>query len=261
MATPWSCGSGRWPSGWVTPWCGCWATTGPFPAHPQGRPGQRDHRPRHQPGGPGHHRMGCGWKTATTGSPPDPGPDPGGWGVHLPDPAPRCRAVLVPPPHPGGLHPGAGPVRQPPGRPGRPRLLAAGRPGAGLDRGRPAGRGGPDRPVQPGRDQLCGHGPVRQRVPGRRGAGSGPGGGGGGGGAAVADQHRQHPGVQRGCAGGAAEAGRGGQRPGRAPGVRRVGGAGPLGAGGGGRAGRTARGSCAWSTTPRTGSTGWPPWP
>jgi hypothetical protein len=46
----------------------------------------------------------------------------------------------------------------------RPRLLVAGRPGAGPDRGRPAGRGRPDRPVQPDRDQLCGHRPLRQRL-------------------------------------------------------------------------------------------------
>ena len=70
-----------------------------------------------------------------------------------------------------------------------------------------------------------------------------PAGQGGGGGAVVADQHRQHPGVQPGCAGGPDEAGRWRQRPGRAPGVRRVGGAGPLGAGGGRCAGRPAGGA------------------
>ena len=63
---------------------------------------------------------------------------------------------------------------------------------------------------------------------------------GGGGGAAVADQHRQHPGVQRGRARGADEAGRRRQRPGRARGVRLRGDAGPLGAGGGRRAVRPA---------------------
>ena len=37
--------------------------------------------------------------------------------IQFPDAGP----VLVPPPHPRGLHPGAGPVRQHPGRPGRAR--------------------------------------------------------------------------------------------------------------------------------------------
>ena len=73
--------------------------------------------------------MGCGWRTAMTGCPMRPR-RPSRWGgVHLPDPVPRRRPVLVPPPHPRGLHPGARPVRQHPGRPGRARLLAAGRPG------------------------------------------------------------------------------------------------------------------------------------
>ena len=55
-------------------------------------------------------------------------PIPVGGRVHLPHPVPRPRSVLVPPAHPRGLHPGAGPVRQHPGGPGRAGLLAAGTP-------------------------------------------------------------------------------------------------------------------------------------
>ena len=44
-------------------------------------------------------------------------PIPVGGELHLPDPVPRPRPVLVPPAHPRGLHPGDGPVRQHPGRP------------------------------------------------------------------------------------------------------------------------------------------------
>ena len=47
-------------------------------------------------------------------------PDPGRRQLHLPDPVPRPRPVLVPPAHPRGLHPGDGPVRQHPGRPADP---------------------------------------------------------------------------------------------------------------------------------------------
>ena len=56
------------------------------------------------------------------------------------------------------------------------------------------------------------------------------------GGAAVADQHRQHPGLQRDLAWGADEAGRRRQRPRGAGGVRLRGDLGPLRAGGGRRA-------------------------
>ena len=51
-------------------------------------------------------------------------PIPVGGELHLPDPVPRPGPVLVPPAHPRGLHPGDGPVRQHPGRPRRPGLLA-----------------------------------------------------------------------------------------------------------------------------------------
>ena len=61
-----------------------------------------------------------------------------------------------------------------------------------------------------------------------------------GGGAAVADQHRQHPGVQRGAARRADEADRRRQRPGRARGVRLAGDPGPVRAGGHRRAVRPA---------------------
>ena len=69
-------------------------------------------------------------------------------------------------------------------------------------------------PFSPSRDQLRSDGAVRQRVPDQRRPGSPAGGQGGGGGAVVADQHRQHPGVQPDRAGGPDEAGRRGQRPG-----------------------------------------------
>ena len=139
--------------------------------HPQGRPGQRGRGPRREPRRPGRDRA---LARAAAGKPirrratRDPGADPGGRGVHLPGPVPRRGPVLVPPPHPGGLHPGAGPVRQHPGRPRRPRLLVAGRPRRDLDAGRPAGGGRQGRAVQPHRDQLCGHGPLRQRLLDRR---------------------------------------------------------------------------------------------
>ena len=55
-------------------------------------------------------------------------PIPVGGTLHLPGPVPRPGAVLVPPAHPRGLHPGARPVRQHPGRSQRRRLLATGRP-------------------------------------------------------------------------------------------------------------------------------------
>jgi hypothetical protein len=56
--------------------------------------------------------------------PRDPNPDPGRRRLHLPHPVPRPGPVLVPPAHPRGLHPGDGPVRQHPGRPRRPGILA-----------------------------------------------------------------------------------------------------------------------------------------
>ena len=117
---------------------------------------------------------------------------------------------------------------------------------------------GKDRAVQPDRDQLCGHGPVRQRLSHQRRSGSAAGGAGGGGGAAVADQHRQHPGVQPGPAGGADEAGRRGQRPGRARGVRRARCCWRPRSGRWSTCWSTSPASFTWSTTPPTGPTGWP---
>ena len=56
--------------------------------------------------------------------------DPGRRQLHRTADVPGSRRVLVPPAHPPGLRPGDGPVRQHPGRPGRPGLLAAGPPRA-----------------------------------------------------------------------------------------------------------------------------------
>ena len=82
--------------------------------------------------------------------------------------------------------------------------------------------------VQPGRDDLHRDGPVRQRAADQRRDGLLADRPGRGGGAAVADQHRQHPGVQRADSRGADEAGRRRQRPGRARGVRLRGDPGPV---------------------------------
>jgi FtsP/CotA-like multicopper oxidase with cupredoxin domain len=65
--------------------------------------------------------------------------------IQFPDP----RPVLVPPSHPGGLHPRTRPVRQHPGRPRRPRLLAASRPRPDPDSGRHSHRGRQGRPFSP----------------------------------------------------------------------------------------------------------------
>ena len=120
-------------------------------------------------------------------------------------------------------------------------LLAAGRPRAGPDPGRPVagGRQGWRRSAATETSYAAmgrfGNVFLTSGEPGPPAGGAG-----GGGGAAVADQHRQHPGVQPGRAGRADEAGRRGQRPGRARGARRPGAAGAVGAGGGRRAGRPA---------------------
>ena len=55
-------------------------------------------------------------------------PIPVGGSVHVPHRVPRPGRLLVPPAHPRGLRPGAGPVREHRRRPGRAGLLAAGAP-------------------------------------------------------------------------------------------------------------------------------------
>ena len=79
--------------------------------------------------------------------------------VHVPDPG----ALLVPPAHPRGLRPGAGPVRQHPRRSERPRLLAAGEPRGAADAGRHPRRGRTRRALQPFRSEPRRNGALRQR--------------------------------------------------------------------------------------------------
>jgi hypothetical protein len=99
MGTPWSCGSGRWPSGWATPLCGCWATTARSPA-------RRSRSPRAQRSSstsstratwtPPCTGMGCGWRTATTGCRTRPRPR-SRWGASSPtgssSPTPGCTGT------------------------------------------------------------------------------------------------------------------------------------------------------------------------
>ena len=139
--------------------------------HAQGAAGLGGRRARRQRHRPRHHRAlarAAPGEPLRRGAARDPGADPAGRGVHLPHPVPRPGPVLVPPAHPRGRHPGAGPVRQHRGRAGRAGLLAAGAPGCRADSRRPAARGRRDRPVQPHRDQLRGDGPLRQRDAHRR---------------------------------------------------------------------------------------------
>jgi hypothetical protein len=147
QATPWSCGSGRWPSVWVRPWCGCWATTARSPAPPS-----RPNRARRSSSTlrttvtstPPCTGTGCGWRTSTTGYPTRPR-RPSRWGASSPTGSssptrgctgttpisarttPRSWACTTPcpawPPGPGRHLPHQGPGgRLPPGVCGRPRL-------------------------------------------------------------------------------------------------------------------------------------------
>ncbi len=98
----------------------------------------------------------------------DAGADPGRRPVLVSRPVPRPGRLLVPPAHPRGLRPGAGPVRQHPRRPGRSRLLGPGAPRARAHARRHADRGRPDRAVQPRETNYVGDGPLRQRPARRR---------------------------------------------------------------------------------------------
>ena len=213
----------------------------PHPARPAGVGGDRQ---RHQRRRPGHHRA---LARAATGQQVrrrparDPAADPGRRQLHLPHPLPRPRPVLVPPAHPGGLHPGDGPLRQHPGRARRTRLLAAGQPGPGAHPGRRAARGRQDRVLLGLGDQLRRHGPVRERAAHRRRDRPGGDGASRRGAPAVVDQHRQHPRLQRPAARRPDEARRRGQRPDGARGVRLRGPAGAVRARGRRRPGRPAR--------------------
>ena len=75
-------------------------------------------------------------------------PIPVGETLHLPAPCARSRRLLVPPAHPRGLRPGAGPVREHPRHPARARLLAAGEPRAAAHPRRHPDRGRTDRRLQ-----------------------------------------------------------------------------------------------------------------
>ena len=102
------------------------------------RQGSEIDRPRHQRRRPGDHRAlarAAAGEQVRRRPARDPDADPGRRQLHLPHPVPRPRPVLVPPAHPRGLHPGDGPVRQHPGRPRRPGLLAAGPPRCPADPG------------------------------------------------------------------------------------------------------------------------------
>ena len=80
----------------------------------------------------------------------------------VPVAVPRSGRLLVPPAHPRGLRPGAGPLREHPRRPDRPGVLAAGQPRGVADARRRLDRGRQGRRVQPLGDDVRGDGPLRQ---------------------------------------------------------------------------------------------------
>ena len=123
-----------------------------------------------------------------------------------------------------------GPLRQHPRRPARPGLLAAGPPRSRAHARRHPDRGRPGRALQPGRDDVLGDGPLRQRdarqgepdlaLDAQRGRGR----------PLLPHQHRQHARLQRRRPRRPDEARRRRQRPLRARGVRRLGRARAVGA-------------------------------
>ena len=122
-ATASTCASRRSPSSSATTGCACSPTTGRSPDRRSGS-GKASEITVHVRNDADTeatvHWHGLRARQPLRRRPPrDPGADPDRRRVHLPAPVPRPRPLLVPPPHPRGLRPRHGPVRQHRRRPRR----------------------------------------------------------------------------------------------------------------------------------------------
>ncbi len=139
----------------------------------EGPAGRDDHRPRHQPRRPRRDRALArpAAREPLRRHARHAGADPGRRDLHLPGARARPGRLLVPPAHPRGLRPGAGPLREHPRHPERVRLLAAREPRAAAHARRHPDRGRADRRLQRVGDDARRDGPLRQRDARRRRAG------------------------------------------------------------------------------------------
>ena len=165
----------------------------------QGPAGRDDHGPRDQPRRPRRDRPLArpAAREPLRRHARHAGADPGRRDLHLPGARARPGRVLVPPAHPRGLRPGAGPLREHPRHAERARLLAAGEPRAAAHARRHPDRGRADRRLQGVGDDARGDGPLRQRDARRRRAGPLARGQARRGRALLLHQHRQHARLQR----------------------------------------------------------------